>query len=170
MRTVAPAELMTESTRAGTVARVVTAWPSEFVVVMSVTTESVSRAVVKTERVKVLPPEVIVVGTWAMMSSPLEEGTATGLVDPGAMYSVDNAAAEDGALGEGALLKAEEAAAVPGPVTPDGLADGTSLAKVGDEPPGLEDGATLPGALSEGAELPAAEDTAGEGELFVTGS
>jgi hypothetical protein len=173
VRTVTPAELTTESTSAGTVVRVVTAWPREFVVVMSVTTEAVSRAVVRTERVKVLPPDVIIVATWAMTRAPLEEDTAIGLVDPEAMYSVDKVAAEASAE-EGTLLEAEAAEPVPEPkpVAPGELAEGELPAEEGEEPPlaVAEDEATLPGALFEEAGVPAAEDTAEEGEAFVIGS
>ena len=89
VRTMLPAAFVTERTMAGTVVDVVMAWPREFVVVISVATDAVSRAVVSTERVNVLPPDVMTVGTSAMTKAPLEVGTAKVLVLPPSTYSVD---------------------------------------------------------------------------------
>jgi len=90
VRTTLPAAFVTERTMAGTVVDFVMAWPSEFVVVISVAIEAVSRAVVKTERVNVLPSDVMTVGTTAMTKAPLEVGTAKVLVFPPSTYSVDS--------------------------------------------------------------------------------
>jgi len=84
-----PAAFVTDRTMAGTVADVVMAWPSEFVVVMSVAMDAVSWAVVKTELVNVLPPDVMTVGTSAITKAPLDVGTANVLVLPPATYRVD---------------------------------------------------------------------------------
>jgi len=87
VRTALPCALVTERTTAGTVVEVTNDWPAALVVVMAVATEAVSRRVARAELVIVLPPEVIVVGTLAMIRAPLELGTArgVGLVEPGAM-------------------------------------------------------------------------------------
>ena len=82
VRTTLPAAFVTDSTMAGTVVDVVMAWPSEFVVVIRVAIDAVSRAVVRTERVNVLPPDVMTVGTSAITRAPLEVGTAKVLVLP----------------------------------------------------------------------------------------
>lgn len=149
MRTTLPAAFVTERTMAGTVVDFVMAWPSEFVVVISVARDAVSRAVVKTERVNVLPPDVIMVGTSAIIKAPLDVGTAKVLVLPPATYRVDKVvevSAESGAesiaeAGAEGDWEAGEPVPVPGPVMP------ATLVVAGDTPPVGEATAALPEAL-----------------------
>jgi len=83
---------VTERITAGTVVDVTNDWPAALVVVNILATEAVSRRVARAELVTVLPPDVIVVGTFAMTMAALELGTAkgVGLVEPEAIYRVES--------------------------------------------------------------------------------